>query len=863
MPLEAGTQLGPYEILSPLGAGGMGEVYKARDTRLDRTVAIKVLLAHVADDPDLRQRFEREAKTISILNHPHICTLHDIGQQDGVDYLVMEYLEGETLAARLTKGPLPTDQVLRYATEIADALDKAHRKGITHRDLKPGNIMITKAGTKLLDFGLAKLRDPKTAGLSVSQRPTQSASLTGEGKILGTLQYMAPEQLEGKEADHRTDIFAFGAVLYEMATGRKAFEGDSQASLIGAILKDEPAPMSTLQPMTPPALDRLVKTCLAKDPEERWQSARDLQRELKWIADAGSQVGVLTQAAAMPQRGGWRRTMPWVAVVVLAATVGGMAVWNLKPSEPRPNSRLSHLQPNDESFTRTAHPLVAVAPDGSAIVYVANNQLFLRPLNALEARPIRGTDGSPTSPCFSPDGQSVGYWDAGDEQLKKIDISGGTPVVLDSATNLRGASWEPDGTILYAKGDGVWTVSAEGGQPELVIPVEQGLAHGPQMLPDGHTVLFTLLSAQTGVSWEGAEIVVHDLESGSREVLLTGEDGRYVPTGHLVYAVDTTLFAVPFDAARRQVTGGPVPIVERVRWEVWVAGNTATANYGFTRDGTLVYVHGPEERFATVPRDLVVVDREGVARPVTDERRDYWRPTISPDGTGVAVEVFDGEARHIWIVNLEAGVSTQLTFEGENAFRPGRLMGNRSFSIPFGKACGGSTGNLWTAAEKQSSLAWPGWRCRPTYPTMGSWCSRWGTKPPNGPFGHSLLTTRTRRSSWRLRRWSTTRCSHPTGTGSPTPRTRRGNRRSTCGRIRWSKAPSGGSQRVEGGGQCGHRTAPSSTIGAQGPSWSHRPHWGRASCRVAPDHSFHVRDSGSPATPRPSTSIPMATDSSW
>src|SRR5712672_2227418 len=291
MPILPGRRLGPYEILSSIGAGGMGEVYRARDTRLNRTVAIKVLPPHLADRSELRERFEREARTIASLNHPHICTLHDIGQQDGIDYLVMEYLEGETLAHRLLKGPLPLEQVLRYAIEIADALDKAHRKGVTHRDLKPGNIMLTKTGTKLLDFGLAKLKqEVAPANAQLSELPTANDPLTAQGTIIGTLQYMAPEQLEGKEADARTDIFAFGAVVYEMATGKRAFEGKSQASVISAIMSSDPSPMSSLQPMTPPALDRVVKRCLAKETDERWQSADDLTNELKWIAEGGSQV---------------------------------------------------------------------------------------------------------------------------------------------------------------------------------------------------------------------------------------------------------------------------------------------------------------------------------------------------------------------------------------------------------------------------------------------------------------------------------------------------------------------------------------------------------------------------------------------
>src|ERR1700694_814093 len=290
MPILPGRRLGPYEILSSIGAGGMGEVYRARDTRLDRIVAIKVLPTHLADRSELRERFEREARTIASLNHPHICTLHDIGQQDGIDYLVMEYLEGETLAQRLLKGPLPVEQVLKYAIEISDALDKAHRKGVTHRDLKPGNIMVTKTGTKLLDFGLAKLRQDAAPVTPLSELATVNDPLTAQGTIVGTLQYMAPEQLEGKEVDARTDIFAFGAVVYELATGKRAFEGKSQASLMVAILERDPPAMSSLQPMTPPALDRVVKKCLAKEPEKRWQAASDVCDELRWIAEGGSQV---------------------------------------------------------------------------------------------------------------------------------------------------------------------------------------------------------------------------------------------------------------------------------------------------------------------------------------------------------------------------------------------------------------------------------------------------------------------------------------------------------------------------------------------------------------------------------------------
>ena len=417
MPLQPGTTLGPYEILSPIGAGGMGEVYKARDTRLDRTVAIKVLPEHVASDPDLKQRFEREAKTISSLNHPHICTLHDIGTQDGIDFLVMEYLEGDTLAQRLEKGALPLDQALKVAVEIADALDKAHRQGITHRDLKPGNIMLTKAGAKLLDFGLAKLRDPKAAVISPFERETRRASLTSEGTILGTLQYMAPEQLEGKDADARTDIFAFGSVVYEMITGKEAFTGESQASLIAAILDSQPTPMSTLQPMSPPALDRVVRKCLGKDPEDRWQDVRDATDELKWIAEGGSQAGVAVPAG-VPARGQSR--LAWsVATVttVLLAVALAVPYLNRAPAETA-TSRFSVLA--EAGVVRG----LALSPNGRQLAFTDGRQLWIRSLDSLESRALPGTEGA-QAPFWSPDGRSIGFFTF--TELRTVDLTGGAP----------------------------------------------------------------------------------------------------------------------------------------------------------------------------------------------------------------------------------------------------------------------------------------------------------------------------------------------------------------------------------------------------------------------------------------------------
>ena len=398
MAILPGLRLGPYEILSAIGAGGMGEVYRAKDTRLNRIVAIKVLPPHLADSPELRERFEREARTIASLNHPHICTLYDIGHQDGTDYLVMEYLEGETLAQRLVKGPLPLDQVLQYAIEIADALDKAHRKGVTHRDLKPGNIMLTKSGTKLLDFGLAKLKqEVAPANVQLSQLPTANDPLTAQGTIVGTLQYMAPEQLEGKEVDARTDIFAFGAVVYEMATGKKAFEGKSQASVIAAIhvdgssadvltsADDASRPRSCSEEMSGQGTGRTMA------------GASDLCEELKWIAEGGTQTA--TPAAATADRG--RMLRRWALVAGLAclivAALVGLAVWNLKPAPApliKPVTRTVITLPPGDQLAALDYPAIAISADGTQLAYVAfhggTRQIYLRSLDSLEAKPLAG-----------------------------------------------------------------------------------------------------------------------------------------------------------------------------------------------------------------------------------------------------------------------------------------------------------------------------------------------------------------------------------------------------------------------------------------------------------------------------------------
>ena len=706
MSLAAGNRLGPYEIQSAIGAGGMGEVYRARDTRLDRTVAIKILPPHVAGDPEFRERFEREARAVSQLNHPHICTLHDVGRlrADGatagegetVDFLVLEYLDGESLADRLRKGPLPVDQAIAYATQIAAALDAAHRRGILHRDLKPGNVMVTASGVKLLDFGLAKTT-PASAGAgsgrgtSFSAPVTMTTPLTSQGTILGTFQYMAPEVIEGEAADARADIWAFGCVLHEMLTGVRPFAGKTQASLIGAILKDEPPSVSAAQPLVPPALDRIVRTCLAKDPNQRVQSAHDLLLNLQWIAEGGSAAGV--PAPVLARRRSRERTI-WLAAAIAAALFGALAAWLLKPAPPRTNlvRRFVHTLPADQSFTRTGRHAVAIAPDGSFFIYVANSQLYLRRMNELEAQPIKGTQEDPVEPVISPDGQWVAYCvppvqgaaapttGQPSAALKKIPVTGGAPIILATVGFPFGAAWQGD-TIVVGQGPGgVVTVPHGGGTPTNIVTLRSAdeVASMPQLVDAGRTLVFTL--ANRGLSsWNEADVVAQSLPTGERTVIVTGaHDAHVLPGGILTYVRAGTLFAGRFDPARPGRVADAAPLVTGITAATAV-GSAGPGQYAISTDGHLTYLADPGQAQGA-KRSLVWVNRDGREEPIVAERRGYVSARVASDGARIALDEGQGLTRSIWIWDVQHDILQRLTSELDQSEKraPVWLPGSRS-----------------------------------------------------------------------------------------------------------------------------------------------------------------------------------------
>ncbi|HOP06668.1 MAG TPA: protein kinase [candidate division Zixibacteria bacterium] len=666
MSLEPGSKLGPYEIIEKAGAGGMGEVYKARDSRLDRIVAIKILPNAIAGMPDFKQRFEREARAISSLNHAHICTLYDVGQQDDCDFLVMEFLEGETLSERLQRGPVPYAEMLQIAVQVAGALDAAHRQGLVHRDLKPGNVMLTKEGAKLMDFGLAKMATGGAAAQAVTAI-TQTTPLTGVGTILGTMQYMSPEQLEGKEADARSDIFAFGALLYELATGRRAFEGSSQATLIAAIIEREPSPISQTIPNMPPLFERLVQKCLAKDPARRWQSAADLCDELRWISQAGSQVGLPAHVA---RRRKFKFTVARV-VGAVAVVVSLVLAWLLfsRPAEVHYTNRFI-FSPSRESREIVSVNWSRISPDGRLIAFRAtdtlgNNLLWIRPMNSLESYPLRGTENIARQ-FWSPDSRYLAFFKA--NQLYKIPVAGGPTQLICEASGADG-NWGSKGFVIFdnAASDTLRYVPASGGTPQIATKLDSAAGEQssawPWFLSDGIHFLYVCYTK------EGRRLKVGSLESDESSVIFNEDQManlssrvEFCRQGYLLFIRDKLLLAQKFDENKFKLIGEPVPVAQGIDF----SGNAST--FGTSDNGVLLYQHTSTSNLS----ELVWVDRTGKVLEKVGEPDSYRDIRLSPDNSKLAFSLFDehGDNEDIWIRDFKRNLVSRLTFDKPSNIGP-------------------------------------------------------------------------------------------------------------------------------------------------------------------------------------------------
>jgi serine/threonine-protein kinase len=682
MGMVVGARLGGFEITGLLGSGGMGEVYRARDTKLDRDVAIKVLPESFAQDPERVARFEREAKALASLNHPNIGGIHGLEDSGGVAALILELIDGETLADRIARGPIPIDEALPIARQIAEALEAAHEQGIIHRDLKPANIKVRTDGTvKVLDFGLAKLTQPGSGMRDAGSGPTRFAAtlsptitspalMTGVGVLLGTAAYMSPEQAKGREADKRSDIWAFGCVLYEMLTGRRAFPAEDVSETLAAVLMKEPD-WTALPAATPSAVANTLRRCLQRD---RKQRARDVGDVALGLDGAFEPVSPLP-AAEVPSR---RRmnAVVWSLVVAFAAVIGGGVTWYLKPERPAPTMRFAHSL-GRQTFTRGGRHLLDISSDGTRVVYVADEQLHLRSLDDAVAQPIAGTAENPNSPAFSPDGQWIAYF-AGQE-IKKISVGGGTPVAIVRAGNPFGLSWAHDNTILYGQQDGIWRVPADSGTPAKVVAAADGeRLTGPHALPGGNALLF----ATSKPGREESEIVVQRLATGARTVVRSGASPRYVSTGHLVFALGEALLAQPFDLDTLQIRGGPVPVVPQVRRAL----ATGLSQYAVSDGGTLVYTIGLDSSDVL---DLALIDRAGTVTRLPSSRAAMFTPRFSPDDRRIAARRADQEIPNVWIYEIRDAQWRQLTFDG----------GDRPIWTPDGKAITfHRSGGLWQVA---------------------------------------------------------------------------------------------------------------------------------------------------------------------
>src|SRR5262245_58739743 len=668
MALTIGTQLGSMEVTALIGRGGMGEVYRARDTKLKRDVAIKILPDEFSRDADRVSRFQREAEVLASLNHPNIAAIYDLQEANGSRYLVLELVEGETLADRIARGPIPVEEALDVARNICEALEAAHEKGIIHRDLKPANVKITPDGkVKVLDFGLAKAMFGTATATTLSNSPTLLNGSMG-GMIVGTAAYMSPEQARGREADQRSDVFAFGCVLYEMLTGRQAFRGEDVSDVLAAVLRTEPD-LNLLPPNLNPRLLELLRRCLAKNRKDRWYAVGDLRVEIETIlTESHGLKAAHLPSARMPR---WRLAAVISVTALLAAFATAGIVWHLRPNSPASISRFSFVLPDGQGITRGGRPVIAISPGGENIVYQANRQLYLRSMAALDARPMEGTNLDAADPFFSPDGKWLGFYAVAERKLKKIAITGGTAVTVSEVDFPSSASWTAEGQILLADPrKGILRVSANGGEPETLIAAKTGeVMLGPQLLPDRDHVLFTV-SSQTGPGTvrpqysDKAQIVAQSLKSGERKTLIEGgADARYVATGHLVYATGNVLFAVPFDLAKVQVTGGPVPVVEGVE-RADAPGNSGPARYAISDQGTLIYVL---ER-VTTQRILSLVERNGAVKPLPLPPKRYVSPGLSPDGRKLVVQTEDVHDNGVlWVYDIVGTTDIQqLTLSGNN-----------------------------------------------------------------------------------------------------------------------------------------------------------------------------------------------------
>jgi eukaryotic-like serine/threonine-protein kinase len=722
MSVDVGTRLGSLEITALLGKGGMGEVYRARDTKLKRDVAVKILPDEFSRDADRVSRFQREAEVLASLNHPNIAAIYDLQEANGSRFLVLELIEGETLADRIARGPIQVEEALDIAKYICEALEAAHEKGIVHRDLKPGNVKITPEGkVKVLDFGLAKAMsganasatarshqgiDSAPANVNLSNSPTLPVTDTIAGMILGTAAYMSPEQVRGENTDTRSDVFSFGCVMYEMLTGRQAFQGTTVSDILASVLAREPD-FSSIPPKINPKLPQLIRRAVEKQPKRRWQAIGDLHIELEAaMSDPfGSQLLI---ERTLPRRPLWKRAIPIVLTAVVVAAVTAAITWKFRPVRTGGLTRFSFAIPEGQRLTRGGRHLIALSPDGANLVYVADNQLYLRAMADREPRPIEGTNLDPDTPFFSPDGRWLAFHSGAENKFKKIPINGGLAVTICDSPLPYGASWSSDSQIFFGGGPaGILRVPANGGKPETVVSVKPNeLASAPQLLPGGNAILFTLANGQSGDRWDKAQIVVQSLKSRSRTTLLDGgSDARYVPTGHIVYASSSTLLAFPYDIAKLARTGNPVPVIEGV---LRAGGfGTGAAQFSFSASGSMVYFRGMNSSSGN-GRMLALVDRSGDRKRLDVPILPYLQPRISPDGKQLVVSTDDGTEAAVWVYDLGGTTAMRkLTFEGGNRFPLWTRDGQR---VVFWSVREGGADLFWQrvdgtgAAEKLAKL---------------------------------------------------------------------------------------------------------------------------------------------------------------